>query len=185
MPTTSASAAARDAVDQPTVDQLPLELTLACSRFARLAIRGADVGVSSVTWRIAAALDQRGELRVSEIATLEQVTRPSATTAVQRLEEAGLVERRTDPSDSRSSLVRLTERGSDQLREWRRRLSATVEGLLADLDDDDRGALRRTAEILYGILATADIAGGTEPLPFGDHALGDAPTARAAAASHH
>jgi len=184
VPTTSASAA-RDAVDQPTADQLPLELTLACSRFARLAIRGADVGVSSVTWRIAAALDQRGELRVSEIATLEQVTRPSATTAVQRLEEAGLVERRTDPSDSRSSLVRLTERGSDQLREWRRRLSATVEGLLADLDDDDRGALRRTAEILYGILATADIAGGTEPLPFGDHALGHAPTARAAAASHH
>ncbi len=166
------------------IDQLPLELTLACSRFARLAIRGADVGVSSVTWRIAAALDQRGELRISEIATLEQVTRPSATTAVQRLEEAGLVERRTDPSDSRSSLVRLTERGADQLREWRRRLSATVEVLLADLDDDDRGALRRTAEILYGILATADIAGGTEPLPFGDLAH-RVPTAREGAPAPH
>lgn len=137
---------------------LPLDLTLACSRFARLAARRADVGVSSVTWRVAAAIDQHGELSISAIAALENVTRPTTTTVVQRLEELGLVRRRTDPSDSRSSLVSLTELGSERLTAWRTQVGDEVEGLLAGLDAAERATLADAVDLLDRLLAEADSA---------------------------
>lgn len=151
--------------DRP--DPFPLDLTLACSRFSRLAARRADVGVSSVTWRVVAALGQRGELRVGEIAALEQVTRPTATTVVQRLEDEGLVVRRADPADSRSSLVRLTDRGRDRLATWRAELGTQVGTLLADITAQDRAVLHRAVELLGAIVAAED-------LPIGDLESADA-----------
>ncbi|MGP9695361.1 MarR family winged helix-turn-helix transcriptional regulator [Brachybacterium sp. AOP25-B2-12] len=138
-------------------DPFPLDLTLACSRFSRLAARRADVGVSSVTWRVVAALGQRGELRVGEIAALEQVTRPTATTVVQRLEHEGVVVRRLDPADSRSSLVRLTDHGRERLATWRTKLGTEVGTLLADTSEEDRAVLHRAVELLGAIVAAEDL----------------------------
>ncbi|GAB2542685.1 MarR family winged helix-turn-helix transcriptional regulator [Brachybacterium huguangmaarense] len=134
----------------------PIALTLTCSRFSRLAVRLADVGVSSVTWRVVATLEQRGELRISDIAALEQVTRPTATTVVQRLEDEGVVARRSDPADARSSLVRLTDLGRDRLAAWRARVGDQVETLLGDLAPEDRGTLERAVGILGTVLDRAD-----------------------------
>lgn len=143
---------------------LPIDLTLTCSRFARLAARRADVGVSSVTWRVVATIGLRGELRVGEIAALEQVTRPTATTVVQRLEDEGLVSRRADPTDSRSSLVSLTDMGREHLATWRGQLGAEVETLLSDVSAEDRAVLSRAVDLLGGILTTVDAAAGRTPV---------------------
>lgn len=137
-------------------DPLARELPLVCSRFARLAARRADVGVSSVTWRVAAALDRRGELRISDIAALEQVSRPTATTVVRRLEEEGLIARRADPADSRSSLVHLTARGHERLDAWRVRIGREVALLLEGTDDAARASLAAAVEVLTGLLDDAD-----------------------------
>ena len=57
------------------------------------------------------AFTRRGELPVGKIGERLQVHPASVTNAVQRLEEAGLVERRANPSDGRSVLAVITAAG--------------------------------------------------------------------------
>lgn len=139
-----------------TDDSLARDLTLMCSRFSRFAARRADVGVSSVSWRVASTLNRYGPLRPREIAAYEQVTRPTATTVVQRLEHEGLVDRRPDPEDSRSWLVDLTEKGRAALDVWRDQLGGAVGPLLDELPPEDIATLRRSADILSGLLTQAE-----------------------------
>ena len=49
--------------------------------------------------------------RVTELAALAQVSKPTVVYLVDDLERLGYVERVPDPSDGRAKLVRLTERG--------------------------------------------------------------------------
>jgi DNA-binding MarR family transcriptional regulator len=57
------------------------------------------------------AFTRRGELPVGKIGERLQVHPASVTNAVQRLEEAGLVVRRTNPDDGRSVLAEITAAG--------------------------------------------------------------------------
>ncbi len=57
------------------------------------------------------AFTRRGELPVGKIGERLQVHPASVTNAVQRLEEAGFVERRTNPDDGRSVLAEITAAG--------------------------------------------------------------------------
>ncbi|HIW98744.1 MAG TPA: MarR family transcriptional regulator [Candidatus Nesterenkonia stercoripullorum] len=139
-----------------TLEGLPTDLVLACSRFSRLAARRADVGVSSVTWRITATLARFGEMRVSELATREQVSRPTTTATLKRLEEEGLIVRRADPDDARSTFVSLTLYGRQRLSQWYVALDASVEGLISDFPADDRAVLARAAEILARTVDSAE-----------------------------
>jgi DNA-binding MarR family transcriptional regulator len=56
-------------------------------------------------------------IRLTDLAEEMQVTKPSATTMVQRLERKGLVERRPSPEDARSKLVVLTTKAETGLEE--------------------------------------------------------------------
>jgi len=53
-----------------------------------------------------------GGSRVTELAQLAQVSKPTVVYLVNDLERLGYVERVPDPSDGRAKLVRLTERGA-------------------------------------------------------------------------
>jgi DNA-binding MarR family transcriptional regulator len=84
--------------------------------------------------------------RLTDLAERAQITKQSMGYLVDYLEERGYVERRPDPTDRRVALIRLTDRGWDQIRvalsiiaavedEWARRLGkARMEQLRADLD---------------------------------------------------
>lgn len=137
-------------------DSLALDLTLACSRFARLAARRTDVGVSSVTWRVASFLERGGAARISDIAAFENVSRPTATAVVQRLEQEGMVTREADPQDQRSFLISLSDHGRGVLAEWRGRLAVQGGQMLGELSADDRAALARATRILEDVLHAAD-----------------------------
>jgi DNA-binding MarR family transcriptional regulator len=52
-----------------------------------------------------------GGSRVTELAQLAQLTKPSVVYLVNELERLGYVERIPDPADGRAKLVRMTERG--------------------------------------------------------------------------
>ncbi len=65
--------------------------------------------ISPAQARIAARIGPDGT-RVSDLAAQARVTKQSAATLVEQLEEAGYVERVPDPTDGRARLVRLTER---------------------------------------------------------------------------
>nr|WP_306416845.1 MarR family transcriptional regulator [Vibrio sp. D420a] len=56
-------------------------------------------------------------IRLTDLAEEMQVTKPSATTMVQRLERKGLVERRPSSEDARSKLVVLTAKAETGLEE--------------------------------------------------------------------
>ena len=69
----------------------------------------------------------------SQLAACMEVEPPTATKMLQRMERAGLIERRPDPEDARVSLVYLTERGraleQPVLDVWRQLEVRTVSGL--------------------------------------------------------
>ena len=65
-------------------------------------------------------------LRMGELAARARLSKQTMTTMVRVLEREGLVERRSDPSDGRATLVFLTERA--------RGLRPVVEAALEELD---------------------------------------------------
>src|SRR6266568_6916384 len=71
----------------------------------------------------------------SQLAACMEVEPPTATKMLQRMERAGLIERRPDPEDARVSLVYLTERGraleQPVLEVWKQLEAQTVAGLSA------------------------------------------------------
>src|SRR5699024_11845806 len=85
--------------------ELPQHLALVCSQFARLAARRSEVGVGTVSWRVVAAIERHGPLRLSEIADRERVSRPTATHVIKRLVVEGLVARYLTSSQSLTTLI--------------------------------------------------------------------------------
>lgn len=155
-PHDAASPGTATPADAPDPARLAQRLTLGASQFSRMAARLAEVGVSSVSWRVASTLEHHGPLRLSEIAARERVTRPTATDVVRRLEQEGLVARTPDPRDSRSALVDLTAAGRAQLGAWRAQLATGVGPVLADLPAADLAILDRAAGILAELVETHD-----------------------------
>jgi MarR family transcriptional regulator, organic hydroperoxide resistance regulator len=79
----------------------------------------------------------------SQLAASMEVEPPTATKMLQRMERAGLIERRTDPMDARVSRVYLTERGraleQPVLDVWKQLETQTV----ADLSLTEQALLHR------------------------------------------
>lgn len=87
-------------------------------------------------------------LRVSRIAANLGVRVPSATEQIIKLEQAGLVSRQPDPTDSRAVLVALTDHGRSEWEAASRQRNERVAGLLDQLDDDERTALAAALPII-------------------------------------
>ncbi|GGY12520.1 MarR family winged helix-turn-helix transcriptional regulator [Streptomyces djakartensis] len=84
-----------------------------------------------------------GPLTTGEIAKLTGLTSGSATRLVDRLERAGLVERRPDPHDRRRSLISLTARRSPEAdAAWDAPGSAFAQAL-DDFTDDELAVVER------------------------------------------
>lgn len=99
----------------------------------RLAERGfADFRPAHGT--IAQHIADRGS-RVTELAELAQVSKPTVVYLVNDLERLGYVERRPDPADGRAKLVCLTERGA--------RAQAEARKIVAEIEKDWSRALGR------------------------------------------
>jgi DNA-binding MarR family transcriptional regulator len=69
-----------------------------------------------------------------------------------RLEDDGIVQRAADPTDGRSFLVSLTPAGRELLHEVRSRKDAYLAQRLSELDDEEREALARAADVLEHLL---------------------------------
>jgi DNA-binding MarR family transcriptional regulator len=72
--------------------------------------RAAEVGVTRPQWRVLARLKRESGLRQVELAERLDMEPITLCRIVDRLEEAGLVERKPDPSDRRAWLLELTQR---------------------------------------------------------------------------
>ena len=74
-------------------------------------------GVSMTHLHLMWILEHHGELPMSRLADIVDVSVSNATGIVDRMEERGLVERIRVPDDRRVVIVRITERGRDVLRQ--------------------------------------------------------------------
>jgi DNA-binding MarR family transcriptional regulator len=132
--------------------ELAARLRLAIARTARRLRQEAGGELSPSLASALATVERHGPLTPSELAEHERVRRPTATRIVARLAEAGLIERASDPSDGRVSLVSASAEGRELLIRMRTRKDAYLARRLRDLDAGDIEALRRAAEVLERML---------------------------------
>jgi DNA-binding MarR family transcriptional regulator len=101
---------------------------------ARVDAELARLGLTKAEYEILAVLRTAGapyRMRPTDIATRLLLTSGGTSNVLRRLEAAGLVERDADPSDARSSWVRLSERGVAVAEESVRAASAAQATLLS------------------------------------------------------
>ncbi|MFB6438619.1 MarR family winged helix-turn-helix transcriptional regulator [Streptomyces sp. NPDC056411] len=82
-------------------------------------------------------LDRHGEMRMSQLAELLAIDMSVTSRHVAHVCERGWIERKPDPADKRSRLLRLTPSGRELLAELSERYAAAVARYLSDWSDDD------------------------------------------------
>jgi DNA-binding MarR family transcriptional regulator len=120
-------------------------LRVAVARLARQLRQHSPGGLSPSQWSAMATVEDKGRLRIGDLADREGVSAPTATRLVASLEELGLLSRTTDPADRRTAYVALTDAGREKL-EWARVVrTASLSERLSQLPEAD---VRRLIELL-------------------------------------
>jgi DNA-binding MarR family transcriptional regulator len=101
-----------------------------CAGTARLVKAGVSMTHMHVMW----LLQHHGDLPMSRMAELLDVSFSNATGIVDRMEERGLVERVRVPDDRRVVLVRIAPRGLEALEETEAIKQDRLQAILAHLD---------------------------------------------------
>ncbi len=123
-------------------------LRLSATRLARILRQEADTGLTPTQIAALATLSRCGPIPVGTLADEEQVSAPTATKTVERLHASGLVDRVTDPTDRRVTLVSVTAAGTDLLAEIRARKTAWLTTRLAGLPAADLARLTDALDVL-------------------------------------
>jgi len=154
-------ARAQWAEGRPDVDTTGMEVVARLMRLASLVGRRHDDalaghGLTTGEFEVLAALRRVDRpLRAREVATLTSSPGATSTKRLDRLADAGLVERRTFERDRRGVLVTLSEAGRALVDEVFPQHAARELALLTDLSADERA---RLAALLARVLATAERA---------------------------
>lgn len=130
-------------------------LRLAVARLQRL-LRSQEMGGLSLTEASCLAIiGRRGPMPLNEIAASEHLSAPSVTKTITRMEEAGLIDRLTDPTDRRVSLVTLSKKGSALVDQIRSRRNAFLLLRLQELSPTDLASIEQALPILERLSAEA------------------------------
>lgn len=113
-------------------------------------------GVSLAGVRALAALDRGGPQRVTDLAAVEQVTQPSMSALIARLESQALVERTADNADGRSVIVSITAPGREALRAVLARRTQILGGRLEALAPADRDLIAGALPALLRFIASLE-----------------------------
>jgi len=132
---------------------------LAIVRLARKQRQQAGTGLTPSLQSALAMIDVRGPLTLGELAAVEQISPPTITRIVSKLEEMGLVARAVDPHDRRVTRVDVTTQGQRQLAESRERRDVWLRERLDGLAPEDLEVLVAAIEPLERLLQATDRAG--------------------------
>jgi DNA-binding MarR family transcriptional regulator len=131
------------------------EASLALVEMTLAALAGVE-GISSLQLRMLLLVDRHPQSNLSSVASRMDMSVPSASRLVDRLVEAGLLDRRDAPHSRREVALSLTARGNRALAELRRSRRQAIGVVLEAMADDQRRAL------VSGLTAFA-AAAGIEP----------------------
>ena len=110
----------------------------------RFVERARQIGVTRAQWRTLTTLVRHEGINQGGLADLLEVEPITLCRMIDRLEEAGLVERRRDPADRRAWLIFLTAKAHPLLAQLRGLADGMIEDALQGLDDERRAALMET-----------------------------------------
>jgi DNA-binding MarR family transcriptional regulator len=95
-----------------------------------------------------------GPITLGDLATAEQVRPPTMTRIVNALEQQGLVLKKQNTNDGRSTLLSATTAGKKLLMEGRARRVDSLAKQIAALKPQQRATLHEAAEILKQVIRT-------------------------------
>lgn len=133
------------------------DLSLAVVRLARhLRGRRSDSQVSLTQLSAMSSLYEHGPMTPGGLAARERVQPPSMTRVIASLAEAGLVVRAPHPTDGRQIIVSLTDAGRALLADETSAREKWMTDRLAALDPEQRDLLRRSVDIIGGMVNTME-----------------------------
>ena len=132
------------AVDEGSGVHLWLVMWKAARAVEACAVKSiASVEMCGSDFAVLEALLHKGALPINVIGRKVLLTSGSITTAIDRLEKKGLVERRDDPADRRARIVHLTREGRKLIKKAFDDHAADMERIASALKRDERATLVR------------------------------------------
>ena len=116
------------------------------------------MGVSMTQLHVLSMLHAHGDLPMSRLAEMTDVSLSNTTGLVDRIEERGLVERVRVPEDRRVVLVRLTDAGRELLESIEVLRTEMLRRILGNLDEERLERVAAAASDLRGALAAIHAA---------------------------
>ncbi|HLH46646.1 MAG TPA: MarR family transcriptional regulator [Acidimicrobiales bacterium] len=132
---------------------IPSQLRLAVLRLSRRLRQQALGDITPSQISALSSISKHGELSLGELASIERVAPPSMTRIAARLEELGLVQRRTDAADRRVARVVISPAGKELLQETRNRRDAYLADRLRHLSADETHLLEQAIPLLERLAA--------------------------------
>jgi MarR family transcriptional regulator, transcriptional regulator for hemolysin len=115
--------------------------------------RARSLGLSRAQWQLLVHLSRHEGINQSGLADILEIENITLGRLVDRMEEAGWVERRADPSDRRARLLFTTEKVAPVMERMRELAEATRNEALAGLSPAQRDALTDTLIQVRGNLS--------------------------------
>lgn len=132
--------------------------------------RARSIGVTRAQWRALTALSRHEGINQGGLADLLEVEPITLCRMIDRLEEAGHVERRRDPNDRRAWNIFLTETSRPLLAQLREIADQLFDIALADLDEQQRAVLTASLERVRDNLSSPDNRPDHKNPDYKDHA---------------
>ncbi|MFT3832850.1 MAG: MarR family transcriptional regulator [Micropruina sp.] len=137
------------------------DLLRAAAALSRWASSQGGLGAPSGVLRLLALVEELGPLRIGDLAQADHTSQPAVTRQVGRLRELGWIERTSDDTDARATLVAITPAGHDALSRARRARGQAVGRLLRETGIADH-RVRETTQLIDQLLQAARGAAGKE-----------------------
>jgi DNA-binding MarR family transcriptional regulator len=139
-------------------------LRYSVARLARLLRQQDEGGLGATATAALASVQKRGPLTLGELAATEQVSPPTMTKVVEKLEFNGFVSRQVDPKDRRVSRLTVTAAGRRHLDSTRVRRVAWLKSRLDQLEPDQLERLVAAIDVLESLSAADPDTASAPPL---------------------
>ena len=127
---------------------LPTELLLPAAKIVsrEIAAAIAPYGLAPAQYAMLNLLGEQGVLRPSVIARRLDIEASTTTNTINRSVRDGFIERATDPHNSKSVTVNLTEKGKGVLQDARQAVAGVEAKALSDIEGDQLDMARKVLE---------------------------------------
>ena len=139
------------------METLPFEIAETAHAMRRAFDRkAATLGVTRAQWKVLFRISRKPGLRQVELADLLDVEPITLSRIIDRLAEAGLVERLPDPHDRRAWRLELTPKAQPLIAKLRRLADGLIAVAVDGVDADDLGRMRSNLATIRKNLADAE-----------------------------